>query len=713
MKKNLSAMITIGGAITGSLKSALGSTRDGLNQIGKSITDLKQRQKELNGVITSQEKLGSAGSALRVQYANQELTVINKQIAALKERERIMLASAEGRAKAKGTIASGGLQVGAAIAAAAAFGAPIRAAADYEYQLRMIGNTANMTDAEISGLGSAIRAATSQTGQSAQTLTKSIGFLVAAGMEVGTAREMLGQIGRAATATGGDIEDLAKAAFVLNDTLKIAPGAEMAAALDTLAQAGKEGNVELKDMAKQLPVLGAGFASLKMGGREAAATMGAALEVARKGAADADEAANNMKNFIAKVMSPETLKKAKKEFGVDLYKIIKDAQTQGKNPFEASMRAIIQATQGDQKKIGELFGDMQVQNFLRPMIQNWDEYVRIKEKAIGASGVIDKDFESVGKTAQQQMAELGNAFGEVFLDIGTVALPALKSVVGTLRDGTRALSEFAQEHPGVTKGVLGVAGSLIGLTAALGAGKLAVGAIGYAWSAVPAIVTSAGAALTWMSTTALPAVAGGIRAIGMAAASNPIGLALAVIAGGAVLIWKNWEPIKGFFGGLWNGIKDAAAWAWDGLKQAWLDFTPLGLVVKNWEPIKGFFGGLFGDIKSAAATAIDWVLGKIQAVGELWGKTKELLGFGSDSQPAKAPAGAPAGMPAGPALPILPAPRANGQVVTNNVTNAPNITITQQPGQDSKALADEVARRLQERQAVQQRGRMYDSAMGY
>lgn len=713
MKKNLAATITIGGAITSGLKSALGSTRDGLNKIGKSITDLKQRQKELNGVITSQEKLGSAGSALRAQYANQELTVINKQIAALKERERIMLASAEGRAKAKGTIASGGLQIGAAIAAAAAFGAPIRAASDFEYQLRMIGNTANMTDAEISGLGSAIRAATSQTGQSAQTLTKSIGFLVAAGMDVGTAREMLGQIGRAATATGGDIEDLAKAAFVLNDTLKIAPGAEMAAALDTLAQAGKEGNVELKDMAKQLPVLGAGFASLKMSGREAAATMGAALEVARKGAADADEAANNMKNFIAKVMSPETLKKAKKGFGVDLYKIIKDAQTQGKNPFEASMRAIIQATQGDQKKIGELFGDMQVQNFLRPMIQNWDEYVRIKEKAIGASGVIDKDFESVGKTAQQQMAELGNAFGEVFLDIGTVALPALKSVVGTLRDGTRALSEFAQEHPGVTKGVLGVAGSLIGLTAALGAGKLAVGAIGYAWSAVPAIVTSAGAAITWMSTTALPAVAGGIRAIGMAAAANPIGLALAVIAGGAVLIWKNWEPIKGFFGGLWNGIKDAAAWAWDGLKQAWLDFTPLGLVVKNWEPIKGFFGSLFGDIKSAATAAIDWVLGKIQAVGELWGKTKEFLGFGGDSQPAKAPAGAPAGIPAAPALPILPAPRANGQVVTNNVTNAPNITINQQPGQDSKALADEVARRLQERQAVQQRGRMYDSAMGY
>ena len=50
------------------------------------------------------------------------------------------------------------------------------------------------------------------------------------------------------------------------------------------------------------------------------------------------------------------------------------------------------------------------------------------------------------------------------------------------------------------------------------------------------------------------------------------------------------------------------------------------------------------------------------------------------------------------------------------VVNAPQtntFNITQQPGQDSRQLADEVARRLAERDAVRRRGAMFDPAMGY
>jgi hypothetical protein len=50
---------------------------------------------------------------------------------------------------------------------------------------------------------------------------------------------------------------------------------------------------------------------------------------------------------------------------------------------------------------------------------------------------------------------------------------------------------------------------------------------------------------------------------------------------------------------------------------------------------------------------------------------------------------------------------------TYNTTNAQQITINQLPGQNSKELADEVARRLKERDGVQRRGMMYDHAMGY
>ncbi len=81
-----------------------------------------------------------------------------------------------------------------------------------------------------------------------------------------------------------------------------------------------------------------------------------------------------------------------------------------------------------------------------------------------------------------------------------------------------------------------------------------------------------------------PLVASGIKMIGRALLMNPIGLAVAAIAGSAVLIYRNWEKVGpwftelwgdvsdtfqgvgGFIGGVWRGDMDAAA---DGLSMAW------------------------------------------------------------------------------------------------------------------------------------------------
>lgn len=50
--------------------------------------------------------------------------------------------------------------------------------------------------------------------------------------------------------------------------------------------------------------------------------------------------------------------------------------------------------------------------------------------------------------------------------------------------------------------------------------------------------------------TALPMVATGIKAIGVALAANPIGLIVTAIAGAAFLVYKYWEPISEFFSDL-------------------------------------------------------------------------------------------------------------------------------------------------------------------
>jgi hypothetical protein len=60
--------------------------------------------------------------------------------------------------------------------------------------------------------------------------------------------------------------------------------------------------------------------------------------------------------------------------------------------------------------------------------------------------------------------------------------------------------------------------------------------------------------------------------LGVALLTTPIGwfmLGVAAIAGAAFLIYKNWEPIKGFFAKLWGDITYAAEQTWETIKPIW------------------------------------------------------------------------------------------------------------------------------------------------
>lgn len=57
----------------------------------------------------------------------------------------------------------------------------------------------------------------------------------------------------------------------------------------------------------------------------------------------------------------------------------------------------------------------------------------------------------------------------------------------------------------------------------------------------------------------LSGVAGAIGLIGKALILNPIGLTIMAIAGAAYVVYKNWEPIKGFFVDIWNTLSERAS----------------------------------------------------------------------------------------------------------------------------------------------------------
>lgn len=519
-----------------------------LLQARSNVVASKRAQDELNRALERQrvdkitryknELAQARTNVLAVKRAQDEL---NRSL----ERQREL--KLEQLGESKGQLMRSGIQT---TAVAAGVFAAANNTANFNRENKMIGLTADMKPQEVEAMGRAMLATGMATNQFASDIQAAQGFLVAAGQDYKEAQANLLTIGRTATATGSEILDVSKASFTLSDSLKIDPS-QMKSAMGILVQAGKEGNFEFKDMAKNLPVLGAQFQALKMGGKEAAATMGAALQIARKGAATSDEAANNMNNFMAKILSPETLRKAKKNFGVDLYKIISSAQKSGKNPFEVAMQSVMKMTKnGDQKLLGELFGDMQVQNFVRPMIQNWEEYRRIKETSLGAgSAVIDRDFVNITKDNAERLKQLKVQASNAALSFGQALQPALSATLSVIVPLITKVAEFVANNPNLVSQIVMTAGAFLSMKTVILACRVAMLALAVATKLTP---------FGWIQ------------------------LAISALVAAGILLYQNWDKIKEYARTTWAAIKNYASIAINGLKYILLEFD-----LNEWL-IKGF-----------------------------------------------------------------------------------------------------------------------------
>ena len=278
----------------------------------------------------------------------------------------------------------------------------INEALDLEHRLRELGNVGQLTNNQLKEMDKRLGSISRSTNQFRGEIVEGLNVLVASGIDPEKALDYMEVIGRTATAAQAEIVDISKTAFSLTDNLKVNVN-DLGKTMDMLAQAGKEGRFELKDMASAFPSLTAGASMLGMKGVPAVAQLGAALQIAMKGAGSASEAANNFENFIQKVTSPLAVKNFEEVFGLNLKNILINAANEGKDPILEVIEIMKQASGGDVFKISEVFQDKQVLNFIKPMLQNLDEYKRIKESALSADGIMESDFNNMLGTTNEQI----------------------------------------------------------------------------------------------------------------------------------------------------------------------------------------------------------------------------------------------------------------------------------------------------------------------
>ncbi|MTW16632.1 phage tail tape measure protein [Rhodoplanes serenus] len=534
-----------------------------------------------------------------------------------------------------------------------ALAAPLRSATEFETALEDIGQKAELSGDKIASLGQRIRALAPALNQAPLKIAQGIDVLVGFGTKPDDAESMIGPIGKAATAYRAEIEDLAKAGFAVVDNLKL-PAPQLGVGLDIMATSGKEGAFELKDMAREFASLTASAQALKMTGAPAVAQLSSALQIARKGAADGAEAANNTANLLQKIISPETTKKFKK-LGVDIRKELKSTQASGGDIFEMIAAQTSKALGGDLSKIGDIFEDAQVQKALRPLIQNLDEYRRIRDKSRGARDVVDKDFESRMKTAAAVSQAFGVQLERLRITLGNALVPALSGVTAAVTPLVDALEKLTGDHPAATRAIAATAAGLIGLRVAASATKLGAawlwggallaarggllavaGGMAAARAAVLPFTAALRAArsvmLGFTAASAITGTGGALRVAGAAAlaALNPlrlataaavglgvalrgallftgIGAAIAAIAAGGLAIYNNWRGLLAFFKSFGAAFSKAL-----GPKASGALSTVIGWISQAW----GWVSKLTGEIDASGDRWRAWGTAAGTAVGE-------------------------------------------------------------------------------------------------
>ncbi len=392
-----------------------------------------------------------------------------------------------------------------AVAAGISFAAPLQAAAQFDGILRDVSITAGKTGADVEKLiasqAVAYQKLALQVGQKSADIASAAQILVSAGMDSALIERLMPVIGKVATAANAALSDTAKTAFSLADALKI-PADQMELAMAKLVTAGKLGRFEFKNMASEFPELTAQVAKLGVTGMEAVDFLGAALQTAMRGTNNPATAANNLKNFLSKISSPETIKNFKDEMNTDIVGVMTNATARGLNPIEAVLEKLSSKLAVPQKeidailkkakatgmtdkqaaealrgrlqqllqgsKLGSIFADMQVQDFLIPFMLNKAGFKADKNAIRGANTqVIDDDFASRMRSLQEDIKRFGEVGTQAMRRIGLAFasnLPLLNSGMAAL---LRGVADLDARFPGLIDKVVSFGGVALLAGAAL------------------------------------------------------------------------------------------------------------------------------------------------------------------------------------------------------------------------------------------------------
>ena len=570
--KKLNAVITIGGALSSSFKSVMNTTKGELNKIGSEVNRLKKTQNQLGDSIKTFGGMGKNVDNLRSRYSavTAELKKLESQQRKLNSIEKARLENNEKLSNLKG-------QLGSVIASTVTVGVPVKLAIDFESAMADVKKTFSGTDQEFKKISddalmlstrlpmvateiSKIMAAGSQSGIKANELTRFAEDAVKMGVAFDTTADIAGQsMAEMRTAFRMNQDEVVELADKINYLGNNTPAAAKAI-MDIVQRIGPLGEV-------------GGFASGSI------AALGATL----RGMGISEEiAATGIKNTMLALVAGESATKSQKaaytELGLDYKRISKQMQIDANGTTLEVLKSVSKLEKHKQAAVlSNLFGKESL-GAIAPLLTN----IESLEKNLGMvadkskyAGSMAAEYQARSETTANSIILFKNSLSALGTIIGSVLLPYITAGVEKLGIFVVKVIEWTKANPELTSTIVKV---VVGLTA-LKVGFIAVrlvslllrsSILGLAGSFIRLLGSSnglskvfkgAGQAILGMKNplgiarAAFSSFGPVLKQIGFALLRTPWGAVAAVAIGAGIAIYKNWDRIKAFFAGFWQGLK--------------------------------------------------------------------------------------------------------------------------------------------------------------
>ena len=529
MANKLALGLVIGGAVSSTVGAAFKDVTARIKRLEAEGNKARVLQRTIGDTIRLREEwkkahdTGAAGASKLLNRLNSNLDSLKKQgveVGRLEKAYRSMgqtANKAELKAKGHQQIDSGvkGMKgtVGAAVVGVGAMAVPTKVSADFGAIVRDIAIKAGIANKpQEQEMSRKIIDTSRDTGMARNDVADVVNQLVGAGMDLSKALEYAPVAAKFVVGQGSSGVDTAKMINALGQNAKITDPKQMQQALEAIAYQGQAGSFEAADMAKWFPELLANMASNGITGLDAVTQLGAMLQVQMKQAGSSDEAANNLKNWMGKIGSTDTVK-AYEKAGIDYKGSMQTGLQNGMSTLETSMalaQKYIQATdpkraaamaeatskiskEADPEKAkammasleeslrtGDLFADMQVKAALSAYMQNKALYSQLKNDSRDATGILDKNLAERRESSSQKWAEMAQSMDDAMRSIGDALRPVTDTVAESLTKVTKGITSLTDSAPGVVAGIATVGAGLIALKGIFSTIKISKGLLNLA-----------------------------------------------------------------------------------------------------------------------------------------------------------------------------------------------------------------------------------------